>query len=78
MTHKEVVQTQLDFLNSILSSVVIGGLIGIILLIIQVVQSPSGLWVYLVLMVAIGGLAIVGICCVSYRKKFLLELENMD
>lgn len=78
MTRKEVVQTKLDFLNSVLGSAVIGGVIGLILLIIQVnqsLQSLSNAWILVA--GSMVGLFFVGCLCNYYRNKLLLELNDM-
>ncbi len=77
MTRKEVVQNQLDVYNSVLSSVVIGGLVGMILLIIKGIQDPRNPWFMIVAFVGAVGLGIIGFQCISKRRKLLLELTNM-
>lgn len=72
MTRKDVVQNQLDVLNSTLSSVIIGGLIGIIILI---AQSPGTN--LLMITLTIVGIGIVGYYSNSKRKKLLLELNAL-
>lgn len=75
MTRKDVVQNQLDVLNSVLSSVIIGGLIGAIIL---VAQSLGNIVLLIPLTIVVVGIGIVGNYCNSNRKKLLLELNNMD
>ena len=80
MTRKEVVQSQIDFYNSVLSSVVMGGLIGLILLTVQIFQSSTPVNGLLSLGMAAAALTILGVIgfvISSYRNEFLQELYNM-
>ena len=80
MTRKEVVQSQIDFYNSVLSSVVMGGLIGLIILIVQIFQSSTpvnGLLSLGMAAAALTSLGVIGFVISSYRNKFLQELYNM-
>jgi type III secretory pathway component EscS len=79
MTRKEFVQSQLDFLNSMMSGVVMGGLIGLIILIVQFFQSstPVNVPFLCIFLVALLVLGVVGWQVNSYRYKFLKELSDM-
>ncbi|OGH05801.1 MAG: hypothetical protein A2W22_01785 [Candidatus Levybacteria bacterium RBG_16_35_11] len=73
MAPKDVVQNELDYLNAVMSSVIVGGLIGFVILIIQS-PSISPINIYL----GIGVIAFVGWYVRKQRKKFLLELKKWN
>ncbi|MGB8217179.1 MAG: hypothetical protein WCE94_07750 [Candidatus Methanoperedens sp.] len=76
MTHKEIVQCNIDYLSDILSGAYIGGLIGIAVIIVQI-QSIS-LSDGIKLLVFICCLGYIGYYCSKRRKEYINELEGMS
>ena len=72
VTHKEVVQNQLDLLNSVLSSTVIGGMLGMVLLSYQTsISNLDALF-------AVAFFLIFELFLLFVRNKLLVELESMN
>jgi len=72
MARKDVVQNQLDVLNNALSSVIIGGLIGISIIYAQYPDMNN-----LLLYAVIFALGIVGYVINRERNGFLKELNTI-